>query len=344
MVTILVLARLCLVATFAVAGISKINNPIRTRRSLGQFGVPTRFTGLTGVVLPLCEISVAVGLALRGTVHVAAAAALGLLCAFTTAVGVSLWKGRRPECACFGGIRSSPISGWTIGRNLLLAVPCALLLVSVPDREFVRPGLSGGRPPATEVVLAVGLGLGLGAIGWAVLRRARRECSTPGFQRERSALFGGRVWPMFRSVRPIGLPIGMRAPQFAVPSLDGGVVTPEWLARGGRSALVVFASPACGQCAALLHAVAQLQESRSEQLRVAVIFSGDPESSRQMIGGRAIKIAATDEKAQIVRLFRLLGVPSAVLIGPKGTIASETATGRRAVMNLVTQLASAISS
>jgi uncharacterized membrane protein YphA (DoxX/SURF4 family) len=317
MVIALVLVRLCLAATFAVAGVSKISSPIRTRRSLEQFGVPSRFTGLVGTLVPVCELSVALGLALRGTVHVAAAAALTLLCVFTTAVSVSLWKGRRPDCACFGAIRPSQIGAWTIERNLLLAIPCVLLLVFVPDREFVRPDLSSGRPPATEVVLAVGLGLGLGVIGWPVLRQARREGSTPGFQKERSALFGGRVWPMFRSVRPIGLPIGTRAPQFAVPSLDGGVVTPEWLARGGRSALVVFASPACGQCASLLPAVAQLQESRGEHLRVAVVFSGDPESSRRMIDGRAIKIAATDEKAQIVRLFRLPGVPSAVLIGPK---------------------------
>jgi len=55
---------------------------------------------------------------------------------------------------------------------------------------------------------------------------------------------------MFESARPVGLPIGTTAPRFVLPSLDGGGVIPEWLARDGRSALLVFASPACGQCAA----------------------------------------------------------------------------------------------
>ena len=340
MVTALVLTRLCLAATFTVAGVSKISAPVRTRRVLEQFGVPRRFTGLARTLLPLCELSVALGLALRHTVHVAAAAALALLCAFTTAVGVSLWKGRRPECPCFGSIRPSQIGARTLGRNLLLAAAAALLFVCAPDREFVRSSQSGGRPPAPDIVLAVGLDLSLGVTGWAVYRRVRRECPTSGFTGRRSALFGGRARPIFRSVRPVGLPIGTSAPRFALPSLDGVVVTPEWLARDGRSALLVFASPACGQCAALLPAVAQLHEGRGEHLRVAVVFSGDPESSRRMIGGCAIKIAATDDKARVARLFRVPGVPSAVLIGPKGTIASETVAGTQAVMNLVTQLVS----
>jgi len=135
----LVLTRLCLLATFAFAGFSKITDPNRTRRSMEKFGVPVRFAGLVGILVPLCELGVAIGLALRATVHVAAAAALLLLIAFTTAVSVNLWKGRKPECACFGGTRPSPIGASTLGRNLILGAAGAVLLVCASDREFVRP-------------------------------------------------------------------------------------------------------------------------------------------------------------------------------------------------------------
>ena len=124
--------RLCLLATFAFAGFSKITDP-------KKFGVPVRFAGLVGILVPLCELGVAIGLALRATVHVAAAAALLLLIAFTTAVSVNLWKGRKPECACFGGTRPSPIGASTLGRNLILGAAGAVLLVCASDREFVRP-------------------------------------------------------------------------------------------------------------------------------------------------------------------------------------------------------------
>jgi hypothetical protein len=92
-------------------------------------------------------------------------------------------------------------------------------------------------------------------------------------------------------------------------------------------------------CATLLPAVAKLQEDAGEHLRAAVISSGDLESSRRMFGGCAIKIAATDDKGQAARLFRIPGIPSAVLIGPERTIASETVVGAQAVMNLLNQLA-----
>ncbi len=70
---------------------------------------------------------------------------------------------------------------------------------------------------------------------------------------------------------------------------------------------------------------------------MAVIFSGTPESSRRILSGYAIEIAAFDHKGQAARMFRLAGVPSAVLIGPGGTIASETVVGLLAVKNLLAQ-------
>jgi hypothetical protein len=113
------------------------------------------------------------------------------------------------------------------------------------------------------------------------------------------------------------------------------VVTRDWLLRDGRSALLVFASPDCGQCAALIPAVAQLHESRTVGVNVVVVTSGIAEAGRRMIGGRAMKIAAVDKGAQLARHFSIAGVPSAVLISPQATIASEAVTGAQAIMRLL---------
>ena len=53
-----------------------------------------------------------------------------------------------------------------------------------------------------------------------------------------------------------------------------------------------------------------------------MVVSGDAEAARGLIGSRGIEIAAADDKAQVGRLFRVPALPSAVLIDPKGVIAS----------------------
>lgn len=68
---------------------------------------------------------------------------------------------------------------------------------------------------------------------------------------------------MFESGRPVGLPIGTTAPRFVLPSLDGGVVIPEWFARDGRSALLVFGG------------VLDLDVTRQRQLRGNAVAPGN---------------------------------------------------------------------
>jgi len=315
---------------FAIAGVGKIAAPRQTRRSLLQFGIPARFGVLVGIVLPACEVLVALGFTRPNTVHLAATAALALLCVFTAAISANLWQGRRPECACFGGIHPSRIGRWSIARNVLLAAASSIVLASAPDRVFPPLGQPGRLTPASGAVWSIFLGLGLGAIALLAFRRVRQDRTTTGLRGKR---------PVFRSIRPTGLPVGTRAPQFTVPSLDGGVVTLESLIWSGSSALLVFASSACSQCAGVLPAVVGLQESRPERVNVVVIFSGDPEAARRMAAASAIAIAAAD-KGALAEAFRLTGVPAAVLIGPGGLIASKTASGAQAVTNLVAQTSS----
>jgi hypothetical protein len=80
------------------------------------------------------------------TVYISAATALLLLSVCTLAVCVNLARGGTPGRACFRGIRPSPISLWTVGRNLILAAASTVLILSGPNRSFRAAGFGPWQP------------------------------------------------------------------------------------------------------------------------------------------------------------------------------------------------------
>ncbi len=330
------LARLLLLATFVIAGLSKVTSPLRTRRSLAQFGLPRALVGPVATTLPLAELMVALGLAMRPTAHLAAAGALVLLSAFTATVSVSLLRGRRPECACFGSIRPTPIGARTIVRNVVLGAVSTVVLLFPATREYAHPGHAASWLLPADI--AVALVLLLLITGWLISRRLRTG-ATPGTRPGIRTTLRHLTRPTSPSPRQAGLPIGAQAPRFDLPALDGSTVSLDSLRAGARSALLIFASPACEPCTALMPTVVSLLDGAEPHLSVAVIVSGDRQSSRHLIGNWPIPNVACDEKAHAARLFRIRGTPTAVLVGSDGTVASDTAAGTRAVVRLLTQMA-----
>jgi uncharacterized membrane protein YphA (DoxX/SURF4 family) len=98
---ILLLARLVLGATFAVAGVAKLADPASARKALGDFGVPGPLAGPVAVLLPLFEIATAFVLVPVPSAWFGAVAAFALLTLFSLAIAFNLVQGRRPECNCF---------------------------------------------------------------------------------------------------------------------------------------------------------------------------------------------------------------------------------------------------
>jgi hypothetical protein len=58
---------------------------------------------------------------------VGALAAVILLLLFTVAISLTLAKGRRPACHCFGQFSNAPVGWFTVGRNLFLATGAAVV-------------------------------------------------------------------------------------------------------------------------------------------------------------------------------------------------------------------------
>jgi peroxiredoxin len=161
------LARLVLAGVFLVAAVSKLTDREASRKAIVGFGVSFRVAGVVGSGLMGCELAIATAVLLDASTTAGAAAALALLAIVSVAVGVSMFRGRRPECRCFGRLSRDRIGPSTLARNGLLASIAGYIA-------------AGGHAS----VLFAGLGLLCGA-AWCALsssrRRARRGAEAPGF-------------------------------------------------------------------------------------------------------------------------------------------------------------------
>lgn len=102
-----------LAVVFAVAAVTKLRDPLDTRRSLGDFGLPN--PRLLARVLPGTEAATALLLAVDP--RVGGQCAVALLVAFTTLIAGRLLAGHRDACGCFGTWSKRPLSWRDLARN-----------------------------------------------------------------------------------------------------------------------------------------------------------------------------------------------------------------------------------
>jgi uncharacterized membrane protein YphA (DoxX/SURF4 family) len=65
-------------------------------------------------------VEIVIGAALVAGVHDAAIAAIALLVAFTVLLVRALARGVKAPCACFGSLRTRPVTWWSVARNVAL--------------------------------------------------------------------------------------------------------------------------------------------------------------------------------------------------------------------------------
>lgn len=222
---------------FAVAAAAKLADREGLGSTVAGFGLPRRAVGASTIVLPAAELAVAALLLPAGTARVGALAALVLLAVFCAAISIALARGRRPDCSCFGQVHSSPIGGWTLARNALLAALAGLTVVAGPGRALEVTPLEGA---IALIALAVVLN---GLFSWQLLRQ------------------NGRLLERVRALETpssAGLPVGTAAPE-----LD--VLTP------GEPVALVFSEPDCGACVELEPRLERLRKARAGSLEIAVV-------------------------------------------------------------------------
>jgi uncharacterized membrane protein YphA (DoxX/SURF4 family) len=101
---------------FLVSGVAKLASPDTWRRQASSLSTPRAVVGC----LPFVEVALGALLVAQVARRPLAIVAALVLAVFAAALAAQLVRGRRPVCACFGGLSSRPISWWSVLRNVAL--------------------------------------------------------------------------------------------------------------------------------------------------------------------------------------------------------------------------------
>jgi thiol-disulfide isomerase/thioredoxin len=331
---LLLAARASLALVLGVSGAAKLADRAGSRRALLDFGTPAVVATPLALVLPVVELAIALALLPAVSARGAAACAFGLFLCFTIAIGWNLVRGRRPDCHCFGQLRSRPIGAGTVLRNVGLLGLAAWLAARPAPAWNAAPDLGVAGLTLLETVglsAAILLGLGTIAEGWLLFHLLRQN----GRLLERmDALERQHAGERPRRVE-VG---GALAPAFELPSFDGPAVSLDRLLSAGRPVLLVFVDPDCGPCRTLLPDVAGWQRTLGETLTVAVLTRGSEAAYRTNVAPLGIADVLVQSRENVAARYGATGTPAAVLIDPGGRIASPVASGAGEIHRLVQRI------
>lgn len=138
--------------------------------------LPPAMVPAFAALLPFAEVSAGIAVVLPATRLFGAGLAIALLLIFALAMAINLARGRTEiDCGCFKSGFRQTISGWLVGRNLLLAAGAALLWLP-----------AGGRATGSFdifLVIAASLMLFLGYYSVGVLTRKPVTRYDAGFRK-----------------------------------------------------------------------------------------------------------------------------------------------------------------
>jgi peroxiredoxin/uncharacterized membrane protein YphA (DoxX/SURF4 family) len=325
--SVLLLARLLLSATFALAGISKLADRAGTRQSILDFGVPAFLASPLVVLLPLLELLCAAALLPASSSLWGAAGTLMLLLAFIAGISVNLVRGRRPDCHCFGQLHSSPVGWKTLTRNSALSGMAALVVWQGrenPAPSYLRwfVSLSSSEIAALSILVLAFLW------AWSLFHLLRQN---------------GRLLLRLEAVEaklgldvpaPPGLPLDSPAPFFRLNTIDEGVVSLDSLRASHDNLLLIFTEPQCEPCEALLPDVAQWQREFAGRLSVVLISRGSEEDNRAKALRHNLRNILLQPARETAEAYRAEATPSAVFV-KAGKIASPVSVGADSIRELV---------
>jgi thiol-disulfide isomerase/thioredoxin len=260
---------------------------------------------------------------------------------FSAAIVLNLARGRAPECHCFGQLHSAPAGPRTLARNALLAGLAVFVVVD------------GGGPSAVawigQLDDAALVAFVAGIVGCAVIVAGALAFVTLLRSYGRAL---GRVDRLERALHEAGIDIddgveldvippqhgmapGTVAPAFAVRDVEDQSVSLDDLLAPRLPLLLLFASPHCGPCSALLPEVAEWQREHRERITVAVAGDGTVDDLRAEAEELGLERMLVDEDGKLYSAFEARGTPGGVLIDPNGHIASRVASGRDGIEALL---------
>jgi methylamine dehydrogenase accessory protein MauD len=123
-----------------------------------------------------------------------------------------------------------------------------------------------------------------------------------------------------------GLKIGKKAPDFTMPSVDGGDYALHEFA--GRKVLLVFTQSGCSPCKAIIPELNRLQDQGRYQVIVA--NNGEPEVTRRWAAEANSRVPVLiQERFDVSKRYEVFATPFAFLIDESGVITSKGLVGSR---------------
>jgi methylamine dehydrogenase accessory protein MauD len=121
-----------------------------------------------------------------------------------------------------------------------------------------------------------------------------------------------------------GLKVAKRAPDFTLPSADGGEVSLH--DYSGRKVLLVFTQAGCGPCHDIAPELNRLHAKGEHQ--VLVVNNGEPDESREWASEVHARFPVLmQEKFALSKRYEVFATPFAFLIDEQGVIASNGIVG-----------------
>lgn len=337
----LLIARLFLIALFALAAITKIADRKGSREMVLSFGFPPALAGLLGMLLPILELATVVLLAIPKFVLVGGWTAIGLLLVFTAVIAYNVALARTPNCRCFGQLSAAPIGKFTILRNLFL-LALALFVAWGGSRSFPMAWLPDLSLETCIRFLLVATLVAIAGSGiWLffhVLRQQGRMLIRLEKLEKQLASVNSVLQLQTPNTGVVGLPIGHPAPAFSLPDLEGNFFSLDDFHKTGKPLLLIFTDPDCQTCTALLPNLSTWQHDSFARTAFILISVGSPESNRLKAAAHGLTSVLIQEGHQVTDAYRVRGTPSAVLIGEDGLIRSQLAEGPKDIFDLVQSL------
>jgi methylamine dehydrogenase accessory protein MauD len=334
---VLLVVRLLLAAVFLLAGVAKLSDRVGSSKALHDFGLPMGLARPLSWLLSASEIAVAIALVPVASAWYGAAGALTLLGIFMVGIGVSLARGLRPDCHCFGQLHSKPVGWQTMVRNALLGVLAGWLVLRGPGK--IGPSLWGHLASAGDDERRIFI-LAACVIAFLFFRALRHsepeeiESDEPESSEPLSDVEESPAAPTV--VVPIdGLPIGTTAPEFALPSVSGEQLSLQSLREQGKTICLMFTSPYCDSCVALLPQVRSWMQEHAESFNIVVISRGTVKENLAKMKDVDVSRVLLQQAFELSESYGVTATPAAVLIGADGLIQSHLVVGREEIKQLM---------
>jgi|GEM_PF-314512 len=314
-----VACRLLLAAVFALAAGTKMADRPATRVAVLGFGVPESLATVALWALIAGELVTAVLLLPAGTAWFGALAALGMLLLFCVAAGINMARGKAPECNCFGQIHSEPIGPMLFVRNAGFALLAGVIVAA--GRGGVGPGMGAlfGKLSEAEAMLG-GLVVVLAAAVVVLALKLRSMTAAQAGLVERVEKLGQAGAGQAQG-HPPGLKLGTTAPAFELSSADG-TVSLAGLLKEGKAAFLIFTSPRCSACHAVMPKMKEWRERFGSKMTFVLVTSGDREANKEQEQRADGELMLFDGE-KIGRAFKVAATPGAVVVRTDGRIQTE---------------------